>query len=277
MDENAVSDLFGVIDSGEVETPVVEPDVSSADAPREIQKEQPSGESEEKTDEQEQASEDETSETTQTQTEPSQTETQTETENKEADKADAVQEVDWQAGLPPAPPEYQGKIPEVDADGNIVNMTPQEYIEYQQQYPLYLLRKENYNNTVESAAISAAEQILPEMKTNPAIAQLVRDMRVASVISGTQINSYEAAKTVRDALGISPEKLQAAKAEGAQNAKVQIKTVKNAALETSSSQVKSDNSKDVKLDKRLRSGHDDAAFESLLDSWSEQGLIQFVY
>lgn len=197
------------------------------------------------------------------------TETQTHSQTEESTEV-AVD--NWQEKLPPAPQPYQGPHPEYDQEtGVITNMGPQEYQAYLRETMKADLRAENYASQVENVALDVAEQILPELKTNPAIRTMVENARVASILNGQQIDTVEAAKQVRDALGIAPEKIESARQQGAQNAKVSIETQSRAALETGSTQVQTVDPS-VDLVKRINRG-DDEAFSSLLDMWEEQGKI----
>ncbi len=194
--------------------------------------------------------------------EPSKTETQPEAE------------VDWKTTLPPPPRPYEGPTPEIDQEtGQVTNMTAEEYATYLRESTKAELRVEGYKNYVENAALDAAEKLLPEIKTNPTIRNLVENIRVASVINGNQIDSYEAAKQVAEALGLSKERLQQAKTEGANNTKVSIEVQKNAALETSSTQTGDAEADKVdQLQKRIRRG-DDEAFVELLNAWEQEGKL----
>ena len=197
---------------------------------------------------------------TETNTEPSKTETET------------VDEIDWESELPPPPPAYAGKVPELDEQGNITNMDPVEYENYMLDRADQRYAERRYNETVENAALDAAEKILPEIKTNPAIRQLVESTRVSSILNGQMASSYDAAKTVKEALGLSSTKLSEAKQEGANNAKTSITTQKIAAVGTGAGQTPADQSKSDSLDKRLAKG-DDNAFEELFNGWQEEGKI----
>lgn len=181
-------------------------------------------------------------------------------------------EIDWKSTLPPAPQPYAGKVPEINEDGEITNMTHEEYQQYSKEIIKAELRLEGYGEYVENVALDAAEKILPEIKTNPLIRTLVQNIRVASVINGDPIDSYEAAKQVREALGIAPEKLSEAKAEGVANTKASITIQKNAALETGSGQTAPEKDKVNDLQKRISRGDDDA-FAELLDIWDETGKL----
>lgn len=198
-------------------------------------------------------------------TEPSKTETE---KPKEADTTP-----DWEPNLPP-PPEFKLPAPEINEEGYITNMTPEQYQTYIVEKAKYEMRLEAHTQRVEDQALDAAEKILPELKTNPAVRQMVENARVASILNGKQINSYEAAKTVAEALGITSTKLAEAKAEGAQNAKVSITTQKNAAVETTGSTKKKTDptAKNIQLSKRLKAG-DDEAFAELFDTWDKEGKL----
>lgn len=197
------------------------------------------------------------------------TESQEHLQNEESTEAEVE---NWEATLPPAPLPYQGPVPEVDPEtGQISNMGPEEYAQYTRETLKAELRQEAYQSTYENAALNAAEKILPEIKTNQFVRQMVENARIASVLNGQQISSVEAAKQVREALGIAPEKLTQAKNEGAQNAKVSIEVQKSAALGSSSSQVPSEDPTND-LVKRIQRGDDDA-FTSLLSMWEDEGKI----
>jgi hypothetical protein len=180
----------------------------------------------------------------------------------------------WKAGLPPPPAPYQGPQPEIDPEtGQITNMSPAEYATYMRETTKAELRQEGYLQYVENAALDAAEKILPEIKTNPAVRTMVENARVASIINGQQIDAFEAAKQVREALGIGPQQIAQAKAEATQNAKASITVQKAAALETGSSQKgNAEGDKVTDLQKRIRRG-DDEAFVELLNIWETDGKI----
>lgn len=195
---------------------------------------------------------------------PSKTETQTE----------VADDFDFEATLPPPPQGYTGKVPEIDPEtGQITNMNPVEYATYMRESTKAEMKLEGYNNFIEHAALDAAEKILPDLKTNPAVRTLVENARVASIYNGQMINTFEAAKLVRSALGLAPAKIAEAKAQGAQNAKVSIEVQKNASLETSSSSKGNPTAdKITTLQKRVQRG-DDEAFVELLGLWENNGQL----
>lgn len=201
-------------------------------------------------------------------------ETKTDATSKESDahsktdtetpKGDETKAVDWKATLPPPPPDYQGPEPEVDPEtGQITNMTPQQYQQYVEEKTAVNIRKASYNNAIEGRALDIAEQILPEIKTNPTIRKMVENTRIASILSGNQIDTVQAATQVKEALGITDSKLLEAKTEGANNTKASITVQKNAALETGASKKGDSPDKTKELQKRIARG-DDEAFAELL-------------
>lgn len=178
----------------------------------------------------------------------------------------------WKASLPPPPAPYQGIVPQVDQEtGQITNMSPVEYATYMRESTKAEIKQEAYTSYVENHALSVAETILPEIKTNPAVRMMVENARVASILTGNHIDTVQAAKQVREALGIAPQQIAQAQAAATKNAKASITIQKNAALETGSTQVQTeDNSKEIM--QRIKRGDDDA-FAELLGSWEEQGKI----
>jgi len=216
----------------------------------------------------------ETGQSEEGQTQKTETTTETDAHSKTETQTEAVDD-NWKASLPPPPAPYQGPVPEVDeATGQIVNMTPQEYAQYMRESTKAELRQEAYAGYIENAALDAAEKILPEIKTNQAVRTMVENARVASIINGQQIDAFEAAKQVREALGIAPQTIAQAKAEGAQNAKASITIQKNAALETSASNTNTTGDDEVsKLQKRIKRG-DDEAFAELLGMWEKDGKLK---
>lgn len=195
-------------------------------------------------------------------------------ETQEEQSSETEAEVDWKAQLPPPPPEYNGPRPEIDPEtGQLTNMTAEEFARYNVEIAKAEMRRESYTANVENAALDAAEKVLPEIKTNPAVRALVENARLASVLNGQQIDSYEAAKQVRDALQLGPAAMQKAREQGAANAKASITIQKNAALETGSTQKAPEGDKVGDLQKRIRRG-DDEAFVELLGMWEDNGVIQ---
>lgn len=203
-----------------------------------------------------------------TTTEPSKTETPTEAETPASD--------DWKPSLPEAP-KFLLEPPQYNEDGYITNMSPQQYETYVIEKAKFDFRQEAYVTNIENQALDAAEKLLPQIKTSPAVRTMVENARIASILNGEQINSFEAAKLVKEALGLSTKEVDAkvaqAKAQGAQNAKASITIQKNAAVETQgSTKTKADTSKNSQLTKRLKAG-DDEAFAELFQQWDSDGKL----
>lgn len=285
-DSNEVSGVFDVIDTESTAHDPVDQTEVSDNAQAEGGEAEDQGSTEEaetKTQDESNSEESGSSEEGQSQsTEGSETQDKTKTQSAGSeeqtdetsqDNTDAEVQ-DWTKELPPPPKEYDGKTPEVDPEtGQITNMTPQEYVEYITEQAKVATRQENYNTFVENRALDVAEKIIPDIKSNPAVRQLVENTRISSILKGDPIDTVTAALQVRDALGLAPERIEAAKAEGAHNAKVNIVESKNAALETGSTQ-KSDNQVDEvgELQKRIKRG-DDQAFVELLNVWEKDGKL----
>lgn len=193
----------------------------------------------------------------------------TETETQEETTVDDT----WEPNLPVLP-QFNLPEPEINEDGQIINMDAQQYQQYIVERAKFDIRQELYQQNYENQSLEAAERVLPEIKTNPGVRKLVENARIASVINGNQLNSFEAAKLVKEALGIGPDKIAAAKAEGAQSAKVSIEIQKNSGVESQSkSTTKDSKSKvDKDLSRRLQRGDDDA-FTDLLFDWEQKGLL----
>lgn len=177
--------------------------------------------------------------------------------------------------LPPEPQPYDGPQPQVDPEtGQIVNMTPEQYATYMRETTKAEMRHDLWVQQSENASLEAAEKILPEIRTNPAIRQLVENARLASVLSYQPVSAFEAAKTVREALGISPEALSTARAEGKQSAKTSIEIQKVAAPISSAATTNTGSDDEVStLQKRIKRG-DDEAVAQLLDIWDEKGTLK---
>jgi hypothetical protein len=278
-----VSGVFDVINTEErvapqptatetkTETPADTPKAEEPEVKQPETKTEDEADNEERTDVQDFNREPKDEATTETKTEPLQTETKTDT------PAEA-EEIDWTATLPPPPPIYKGIAPEIDEEtGQLKNMTALEYAQYIQDKTLNAAEQRSYVQLVENRALEAAEKILPDIKTSPAVRTLVENTRTASIINGQQIDSYEAAKIVREALGLAPERLAKATAEartqGAQSAKVSIEVQKRSQVETGgATQKPKAPSKADKLDKRLKAG-DDSAFAELFTIMEEEGKL----
>lgn len=200
--------------------------------------------------------------------EPSKTEIETKSEesSEEVDlsQPEAIIE-DWKKTVPPAPALTAVKEPEVNEQGEITNMTAQEYQRYLVDTAKNEVRQEAYTQYVENAALDYVEKFLPEIKTNPAVRQLVENQRIADAIAGRDGSVVNAALTIKTLL-------DGAKVQGAQNAKASITIQKEAALETGSAVQKDEPSKGQQIADRINKGDEDA-FIDLLDLWMDEGVI----
>lgn len=201
----------------------------------------------------------------------------TETENTEVATTPEGDEVKFD--LPPVP-QFNLQPPQYNELGQITNMTPQQYDQYIIEKAKYDIKMEGWVQNSENRALDAAEKILPQIKTSPAIRAMVENARTASILNNQPINSFEAAKLVKEALGLTnvDQKIAQArtegKAEGVKSAKVSIERQKAATVETKGSTTKKAETspKDRQLTKRLQMG-DDSAFAELLDQWDQAGKL----
>lgn len=213
---------------------------------------------------------------TETETDKTDTETKTNTETPasteeapaetpEAPEVETVDPNEWLKTLPPAPAELNLKAPEYDEEGNVVNMTGQEFLEYVTQTSQYATRVENYNQTVLNRSMDEAEKILPEIKTSEVIRQLFENQLVAMTVNG-QGTAVDAAREIAKLRSDSS-------AEGAQSAKSRIEVVKNSAVESPSKSNTQENKPiDKKLAQRLKANDSDA-FDELFLGWIDEGKI----
>lgn len=193
--------------------------------------------------------------------------------SKTEEAAEAAVEDDWTPILPPELPPFNLPAPQFNEEGFITNMDAAQYQQYIVEKAKYEMKQEMHGLQFENQALDAAEKILPEIKTNPSIRSMVENIRVASILTGKQVNSYEAAKQVKEALGLSQTKVAAARAEGERNAKSSITVQKKAALQTNgSSQPAPNKAKNRELSQRLNRGDTDA-YAELFDIWQEEGKL----
>lgn len=213
----------------------------------------------------------ETEEEAESEEAPSKTETETEPvepvaePEKETEPAAQEDNNAWVQTLPPAPMEFGLPEPEFDEEGNVTNMTGQEFLNYTIQKASHQAQVTNWNSTVMNRALDEAEKILPEIKTNPTVRQLVQNQVVANTINGQSYTAVDAARDVKALIG-------EAKSTGAQNQRTSIRIQKNSAVESPTNQKKTAPSKIDKLAKRLKA-NDPAAFEDVFSLWQEEGKV----
>ncbi len=127
------------------------------------------------------------------------------------------------------------------------------------------LRAEDAIRTSVNRGLDQAEQILPEMKTNPKIAALVRDSAYARLIDGQDPDFTEAAKTIKELMG-------GVRAEATNNANVSVQTQQVAAVENGSSTQPTGPDTGRDLADRINNNDQDA-FVELIDEWQKQGVL----
>lgn len=214
----------------------------------------------------------ETNTETETETDNTETETKTNTENSTDEVAETqeapteeVDENEWLRSLPEPPADLNIKTPEYDEDGQVVNMTGQEFLDYVTARAEYATDLKNYNNTVLSRSMEEAEKILPEIKTSQQIRALFENQLVAMTVNGNG-TAVDAARAINALRGDS-------KAEGAQSAKSRIEVVKNSSVESpSKSEAQQKGSVDKKLAARLKANDSDA-FDELFSTWIDEKKI----
>lgn len=127
------------------------------------------------------------------------------------------------------------------------------------------LRAEEAFTSELNRQLGEAETILPQMKTNPKIAALVRNEAMVATQEGRPLDLVGAAKTIADEFGV-------VRAEATQNANVSITEAENAVIGGGSSQVGPTTSKEKELEARVNNG-DESAIEEILDMWTADGVI----
>lgn len=113
--------------------------------------------------------------------------------------------------------------------------------------------------------LDQAEALLPEMKSNPKIAELVRNNAFATLQQGQAPDFVSAARAIKEIMG-------GVKAEATTNATTHITTQQNAAVGTGSSTRPSETNKSQQLADRINSNDQDA-FVELLDLWQKDGIV----
>lgn len=184
------------------------------------------------------------------------TETQTETDT---NSQTTEPRVDWSKFLPPVQ-----ELPKPQADEN-GQVDSGELMDYMANEVVNRIRQENQIVTQVNEGLSKAEEILPEMKTDPNIARLVRDATFASVAEGQQPDFVKTAEAFKEVLG-------SARAAANTNAQVGFTTQQNAQVATGASNTKEEVSNGAKLADRINANDQDA-FVELLDVWQQQGVV----
>lgn len=188
------------------------------------------------------------------------TETTTTTEEPSQSTTEVTEE--WYKDLPAAPGEFEIQPPEPDELGQV---DPNAVYDYLGQKFKHDQKVEAYNNAYITKSFEAAEAVLPELKTNKALQQMVKQTFISDPTNPAN-HPIEIAK------GLS-EAFSAKASEGANNAKTQITIQKAATVEkTGASKPKSSPKKDENFERRLAK-NDSSAFEELIGGWIDQGKV----
>jgi hypothetical protein len=177
----------------------------------------------------------------------------------------SVDDEEWRKELPYAPGEFTLEAPVPDELGRV---DPDEYTNYLEAKIEHKAAIRAYNTAVITKSFEAAEKILPELKTNVVLQNLVKQTFLADLRDGKQdANPVTVARALKDAFDTKS-------AEGASNAKTQVTIQKVAAVETKgAAKPKSATSKkDADFDRRLARG-DTAALEDLMGQWIDEKKV----
>lgn len=205
--------------------------------------------------------------TEETKTEPSQTDTSVSEDPKTETNTETKTEIDdWKKFLPAQPVLHQLVEPEFDENGNVTNMDARQYADYITNRAENAVVSKQYEAAVEAAAFNAAEQLLPSLKTDPGLQQLVYSIRAAAAINGQPIDTVQAAQQVKAIV-------DSARQAGANGAKTTITRAKAAAVEAGNPQAAPDKPVNKRMEAALRGGHDVDAFADLFDQWDKEGKI----
>lgn len=173
-------------------------------------------------------------------------------------------EIDWTTTLPPAPAEIELTPPKPDENGQI---DPLEYTNYVKELAKHEMRLESYNTMVTTKAFDEVERILPEVKTNPGLATIIRNSFLANN------DPVEMVNVAKELKGLFSGKQAEAAATATKNAKTSIEIQKNSTVETKgATQKKTDTTSTSNLDKRL-ARNDTSAFEELMNDWQAKKLV----
>jgi len=172
--------------------------------------------------------------------------------------------IDWTQFVPSASAEVTPPTP--DEDGNVDRQEWSDYlIAKAKQEAKAEIRSEEAQKTSINRLLDAAEAILPEMKTNPKVAELVRNSAYANLVQGQAPDFEGAAKTIKELMG-------GVRAEATTNATVSFETQQASALENGASTQPSAPNTGQALADRINNNDQDA-FVELIDEWTKQGVI----
>lgn len=127
------------------------------------------------------------------------------------------------------------------------------------------LRAENAFNQELTRQVSQAEEILPQMKTNPRVAELVKNQAMVAAQEGKPLDIVGAAKVIADEFNV-------VRAEAATNANVSVEIQDNAVVGGGTNAPSQADADRRAIEQRVNSGDENAILE-VLDDWSKSGVI----
>lgn len=175
-----------------------------------------------------------------------------------------VDDTEWQKYLPARPADFELKAPEPDGLGRV---DPDEYTNYLEKKVEYNADVKAYNRAVVTQAFEAAEKVLPELKTNVTLQNIVKQTYLADIRDGkTDANPVTVARELKKAF-------DGKVAEGVQNTQTHIEVQKNATVEKNgATKRKASTRKGDDFDRRLQR-NDTSAFEDLMGQWIDDKKI----
>lgn len=169
-----------------------------------------------------------------------------------------IEQIDWTQFLP----EVEAQpLPEVGEDGLI---DPTEYAESLKSQIMSEVMDTLKFNQNEAKSWQAAEQVLPEIRTNPELRQLVYNTRVGDIANGGQGDAVAAATAIKNLMSSE-------RAAGQAQEQTSVTIQKAAALETGA-QVNAAPATNNDYLSRLKAG-DQSVTVNLVEQWIEEGLI----
>lgn len=180
------------------------------------------------------------------------------------DTSTEVDDKAWQKDLPFAPGEFTVQPPQPDELGRVDADAYADYVEKRVEHNQQV---KAYNKLVINKAFEAAEAVLPELKTNAALQNIIKQTYLSEISAGNlDANPVAVARELRSFFDSKV-------AEGASNTRTQITIEKNASVEkTGAAKPKSTPKKDSNFERRLAK-NDTAAFEELIGGWVQDGKI----
>lgn len=168
--------------------------------------------------------------------------------------------IDWTQFVPSLQTEVAP--PKEDENGNVDR---DDLVRYAVERAKLEMRSESAQLQSLNKSLDQAETVLPEMKSNPKIAELVRNNAFANLQQGHAPDFVSAAQAIKEIMG-------SVKAEATTNATTHITTQQNAAIGGGSSTRPSEPNKGQQIADRINNNDPDA-FVELLDIWQKEGIV----